>query len=342
MRCLRSRFALTVALSLFFVVVPASAQRIVLLRPATADVALLHAFGRLQGELRTYDFEVIVVDGSDVAPSPRQLAKVAEGARAVATISLVRSEGLATADVWISDRVTGKTTMRTIATSESREASSVLAVRAVDLLRTSLREFPQGERPPPDVVGAAPDQAPPHVREWAAVKPVRHRWSVEVGITVQSTLSNLGAVFGPCVSLGYNPAEQVGIAVGFQGPLSGARAGGNGASTSLSNEQVFAELRYRPIVRPSWAAGVTGAIGAHHLSVDGTARLPYVGRSDSAWTALLAAGPAFELRILGGASLIVFGRAVLLAPRPVVHVVERAIAYGRPALQAGGSLRADF
>jgi hypothetical protein len=338
----RSRFALTVALSVYFVVAPASAQRIVLLRPATADVALLQAFGRLQGELRTYDFEVVVVDGGNVAPSPRQLAKVAEDARAVATVSLVRSEGLATADVWISDRVTGKTTMRTIATSENREASSVLAVRAVDLLRTSLREFPEGERPPPDVVGASPDRAPPHVREWAATKPVRKPWSVEAGIAVQSTLSSLGALFGPCISLAYNPAEQVGVAVGFQGPLSGTREGKNGTSTSLRNEQVFAELRYRPIVRAGWAVEVTADIGAHHLSVEGAARLPYVGRSDSAWTALFAAGPAFELRIFGGASLLLFGRAVLLAPRPVVHAVETATAYGRPALQTGGSLRVNF
>src|SRR5207248_74460 len=112
---------------------------------------------------------------------------------AVASVSLVRSEGLATADVWISDRVTGKTTMRTIATAENREAPSVLAVRAVDLLRTSLREFSAGEGPPSDVVGASPERAPPRVREWATEKLSRPHWSVDAGVVLQSTLSSLGS-----------------------------------------------------------------------------------------------------------------------------------------------------
>src|SRR5262249_42428931 len=159
--------------------------------PRSADPALSQAFGRLKGELMTYDFEVIVVDADDVEPSPRRLAKAAEEAQAVASVSLVRSEGLATADVWISDRVTRKTTMRTTAPAANGEAPSVLAVRAVDLLRTSLREFSTGEAPPREVVGASPERAPAHVREWAAEKTTRLPWAVDAGIVLQSTLSKL-------------------------------------------------------------------------------------------------------------------------------------------------------
>jgi hypothetical protein len=336
-----SRPIVRAAVALLLLITSAGAQRIVLLRPRTADPALAQAFGRLKGELMTYDFEVIVVDGDGDA-SPRQLARVAEQARAVASVSLVRSEGLATADVWISDRVTGKTTMRTIATSEDREASSVLAVRAVDLLRTSLREFPPGERPPPDVVGATPERAPAHVREWAAAKPLRQPWSVEAGIVVQSTLSRLGSVYGPAISLGYDPSERVGFALGFQGPLSGAHASSQGATLALRNEQAFAEVRYRAFSRARWAAGASAALGAHRLDVEGTTKTPYVGRSDSAFTAFAAAGLTFELVLVRGAALLAFGRAVFLAPRPVAHVAEEALPYGRPALQTGASLRVEF
>jgi hypothetical protein len=330
------------AVTLLLLVTPASAQRIVLLRPTTADPALLQAFGRLQGELMTYDFEVIVLDAGDVAPSPRQLAQAAEQARAVASVSLIRSEGLATADVWISDRVTGKTTMRTIATAENREASSVLAVRAVDLLRTSLREISAGEGPPPEVVGASPERASPHVREWATGKPVRRRWSVEAGFVVQSTLSRLGSVYGPSISLGYDPSERVGLALGFQGPLSGAHASSERASLSLHNEQLFAEVRYRLVARARWSAEVTGAAGVHRLEVEGAARPPYVGRSDSAFTALTAAGLGLELRLAPSAALLAYGRAVLLAPRPVARMADTELSYGRPAVQAGASLHVDF
>ena len=336
-----SRPILRAAVALLLLTGPASAQRIVLLKPKTADPALTQAFGRLKGELMTYDFEVVVVEG-DVDTSPRQLARAAEQAHAVASVSLVRSEGLATADVWISDRVTGKTTMRTIATSEDREASSVLAVRAVDLLRTSLREFPPGERPPPDVVGASPERAPAHVREWALATPPRQPWSVEAGIVVQSTLSRLGSVYGPAISLGYGPSERVGVALGFQGPLVGGHAESRGATLALRNEQAFAEVCYRVFSGARWAAGARAAVGAHRLEVEGTTKAPYLGRSDSAWTALVAAGMTFEFVLVRGAALLAYGRAVLLAPRPVARVADTELPYGRPALQAGASLRVEF
>jgi hypothetical protein len=342
-RILRTKRALLwLVTALSFLASPASAQRIVLLRPKTADPALLQAFGRLKGELMTYDFEVVVVDAAELDASPGRLARAAEDARAVASVSLVRTEGLATADVWISDRVTGKTTMRTIATSEDREASTVLAVRAVDLLRTSLREFAPGERAPKDVVGASPERAPAHVREWAAEKPVRHPWSVEAGVVVQSTLSRLGSTFGPAISLGYDPSERVAVALGFQGPLSGARASDDSASLKLRNEQAFAELRYRAILRKSWSLAATGVVGVHHLEVDGTAKPPYVGRSDSAFTALGGAGFAFELNVARNVGLLVSGRVVFLGPRPVARLAEETLSYGRPALQGGASLRVEF
>jgi hypothetical protein len=342
-RLSRPKFvSVCLAVTLVLLAVPASAQRIVLLRPRTADPALLQAFGRLKGELMTYDFEVIVLDADDVEPSPRQLARAAEQVQAVASISLVRSEGLASADVWISDRATGKTTMRTIATAENREASSVLAVRAVDLLRTSLREFVAGEGPPPDVVGASPERAPPRMREWATAKPVRLRWSVEAGLVLQSTLSRLGSGYGPSIALGYAPSERVGLALGFQGPLSGAHASSETASLSLRNEQLFTEVRYRFVAGARWSAALTGAAGVHRLEVEGTARPPYAGRSDSAFTVLAAAGLGFELRLARSVALLAYGRAVFLAPRPVARMADTELSYGRPAAQAGTSLHVDF
>jgi hypothetical protein len=232
--------------------------------------------------------------------------------------------------------------MRTIATSEEREASSVLAVRAVDLLRTSLREFPAGERPPPDVVGAAPERAPPHVREWAAAKTSRKPWSVEAGIVVQTTFSSLGALFGPTILLGYSPAEPLSIALAFQGPLTGAQAKVEGASVSLHSEQTFAEVRYRPFIGPRWSAEATLGLGAHHLAVEGSAEPPFVGRSDSAWTALAALGLGVELKLAESVALLAFTRGIILEPRPVVRIAESSIAYGRPSLQAGANLRVYF
>jgi hypothetical protein len=165
---------------------------------------------------------------------------------------------------------------------------------------------------------------------------------VDAGAVLQSTLSSLGSVYGPSIALGYNPTERAGLALGFQGPLFGANASTGGASVSLRNEQLFAEVRYRLVAQPQWSFETTAAFGAHRAEVEGTAGPPYVGRSDSTFTALAAAGIGFELRLARTAALVASGRAVLLAPRPVVRVARTEFSYGRPALQSGVSLRVDF
>jgi hypothetical protein len=180
------------------------------------------------------------------------------------------------------------------------------------------------------------------VREWATGEPARRFWWVEAAFVLQSTLSTLGAVYGPSISLGARPFERVDLGIGFQGPLSGAEASMNGATVSLQAQQLFAEVRYRALTRARWALAATAAVGAHRFEVDGNAHAPYVGRSDTSLTALAAPGVGFELRLLPSALLVAFGRAVFLGPRPVVHAAGTEVAYGRPALQAGTGLRVEF
>jgi hypothetical protein len=149
----------------------AHAQRIILLCPPEADTSLTEAFNRLRGELSMHGFEVEIQTSAETI-SPENLASRADSVAAVASVSFVRSAGgYATADIKISDRITGKMTTRTIATPEGTDAASLLALRAVELLRASLREFGATAKPPKDIVGAAPDRASPSVRKWAEIQP---------------------------------------------------------------------------------------------------------------------------------------------------------------------------
>src|SRR5262249_36576795 len=136
-------------------------------RPPATDTTLSEAFNRLRTELALQDFEVGVLDSPGEALSADGLEAEAQKAGAFAGISLTRDAGGATADVCIADRVTGKRSQRRLAVAGVDRARRVLAVRAVDLLRSSLRELPPGERPPADVVGAVAEP-PPAVRTWSA------------------------------------------------------------------------------------------------------------------------------------------------------------------------------
>jgi hypothetical protein len=51
---------------------------------------------------------------------------------------------------------------------------------------------------------------------------------------------------------------------------------------------------------------------------------------------------AFQLNLTRSAALLLFGRAMLLAPRPVVRMADAEISYGRVVPQAGAGLRVAF
>ncbi len=320
----------------------ANAQTVVLLRPRAADPALLQAFGRLRGELAACDFEVVVAEAGAEVASPRVLARAADDARAVAAVALVRTEGLESADIWISDRATGKTSMRTIATAPSAEAPNLMAIRAVDLLRTSLREYARGEAPPPDVVGAFPERAPERTRAWAAAPRIERRWLVRPAVVMQSTLSNRTATVGPSIAFGAAVFPRMHLRAEFQGPLMGDYGAPSGASVSLRQEQAFVEGGYT--VASLWAFDleVFGGLGLHHLDVQGAASPPYIGHSDSAWAFLAEAGLGLDVRLGEAVSLAAGARAIFLTPRPIVQLAGALLPYGRPYLQGYGGLLVSF
>ena len=160
-----------------------------------------------------HGFEVEIQTSAE-AISPEDLASRAESMGAVASVSFVRSAGITTADIKISDRVTGKTSIRTIATPVGSAGASLLALRAVELLRTSLREYWGKGSIPNDIVGAAPERASPTVTQWAAppvpaqvtAKPKRsvtvaaapalHRYSVRADFVAAAMFGGPHAAYG--------------------------------------------------------------------------------------------------------------------------------------------------
>jgi len=327
------------ALALTLLSSVALAQRIVLLRPGSSDAALLSAFAHLQGELRAHDFEVVVVDTSGDA-TPDVLERAAEREGAVAAISLLRSSDVATADIWVSDRVTGKTSRRTVTTPPRPEGPSLLAVRAVDLLRASLREYGPQAKPPPDVVGAAPARAPARVLDWAE-KTDEQRFVLEAGVAVQVSPSDFSPGYGPALGLGYDLGQRLALRLTLQGPLWGSRYDGE-ASARLLQEQLMAELGWRFATAGALSFAAGAAVGAEHVSVQGEATAPYEPEGDSAWTALGGVGLGAHWRLARAAALSLRARALALAPEPVVQVGADRVSFGRPLLQLAGGLDVSF
>src|SRR5437762_2029391 len=92
----------------------ARAERVVLIRPEPSDPVLFDAWNRLAAELRIHRFEVEPIEATPGEMPGSALAASAEKQRATAAMALIRHGKEASVDLWLVDRASGKTTLRTI------------------------------------------------------------------------------------------------------------------------------------------------------------------------------------------------------------------------------------
>jgi hypothetical protein len=294
----------------------AFAQRVLLVRPPSTDVTLLEAFNRLRAELLLQDFEVAVLDAPPAGISADALESEAERTQAFAGISLTRDASGATADVCIADRVTGKRTQRRLAVAGVAQAPRVLAVRAVDLLRASLRELTEGQSPPKDVVGVAPGPPPPQLKAWSAPARLWQLRAAGAGLGA----GRFGAALGGAVSLLVQPTPRVRLGALLVGPLLGARYSASTGQASVRQELALARGAWNLLPAGSFRLGPSLGAGVYHLSAEGEVSKPLHGKSGSMLSFAGTAGAEAELRLTTTLSLNATFDALLLTPEPVVAV----------------------
>lgn len=336
-----SRFVSWGAALVVLLVAPAAfAQRVVLVRPPNTDAVLVEAFNRLRAELRLQSFEVVVVSADPALASPESVGTAATREDAFAGISITRRAGATSADVWIADRVTGKTTMRTLELKSQREAPSVLAVRAVDLLRSSLRELPPGEEPPPDVVHIDRAPVPEAVREWARPPPPPWRLRVEAGAL--GAVSGVGLAYGGGAALSRRMSERFRAGVAFFGPAVGGSWQTSTGNAIVRQEMAWVEGTFVALRAGNFELGASVGVGVYHLKATAEVEPPLVAQSDDVWSALGSVGPCAMLHVSEhfgfGAAIDVIG----LTPRPGIAVAEDAMVFQMPAFRMALGVGVEF
>lgn len=269
----------------------AALPRIVIIAPTSDDRISL----RLQAELRTLHFDVPDVEIAPNPPSRAQLEEAARKSEAVAAVRIVPSS--AGIEVWIVDRMTGKTVLREIVTKEGSAASgdATVALRVVELLRASLMELdaarpPEGEMAPPPLIREL--MAPPRhtVPAWpskvalpALDPPV---FSIELGPA--ALLSSGG--FSPSglvsAAVHYRPAEPFGASLLALIPIVPAVVSGPEGATSARVGLLGVGLRGTWTSPGSrWSPTLGGGISALWLHVDGQPAAHFTGSSASVFSA---------------------------------------------------------
>lgn len=305
-------------------------QRVVILEPRDDDAVLVDAFHRVEAELHIHHFETEVVD-EDAGTAPSDvLGQVAEASGALASIGFVRHAGKTSVEVWLVDRVSGKTTMRRLEVGKSPDAANVLAIRTVDLLRMSLGEYDPEEPPPPDVVNVERRPLPPAVQELATPE-TSYRLRIEAMSLFDGR--EFGFAFGPALGIHYVSAP-IELGVMLAGPLIGAELETSLGSASVWQELGWLEVRLTPLERARFRLAFSAGAGVHLMQARGQANPPLVSESDAVVSALGALGAHAELGVSRTVAFAASLRALGLLPPPGVAVLSEREKLGVPLLVA--------
>lgn len=334
------RALLILALAMLWLVRPneAWAQRVLLVKPPASDAALSEAFNRLRAELELQDFEVELLDANERQLSLEELEAATQRSDAFAGIALNRRGSGANADVSIADRVTGKISVRRLAIA-GQDSPRILAVRAVDLLRASLRELPVDERPPPDVVGVSTQPAPRSLRSFTAQ---REQFQVSAAAAALTSAHDISNGYGAVLGFWYRPTERLGVGINLVGPLVGARFRASVGSAALRQELAQVRATFDVLSVGRARLGPVLGAGVYHLQAQGEVAPPLNGETSAVWSFAASGGAEARLELTEVLALSGSVQGLLLTPRPVVAIDTELEQLGQPLLLAAIGLGVAF
>jgi hypothetical protein len=311
-------------------------ERVVLIAPAgEASEAIVH---QVAGELRAAGFAV-VTHARDSAPEAQELERIARDTESFAAIALWLPEGSYEAEVWVVDRMTGKTVLRRLDDpSRAGTRPSIFALRAVELLQASLLELDTGRKPQGDVAPSAPAErmvrnARPIVPAAPLPAPEPLAYALVAGLSVTGGPGGIPTAVAPSIGLGWHPSPPRSGQIQLTGPSVSTLEASEGSAT-IDQEMLLLRGTFQWLGRDANLGSyvVIGA-GAYRLGARGSASPSYEGTDSSLWAMAATAGPGATLSLGQGLRLFVETNAVVLMPQPEVRFAGRTVALaGRPWL----------
>jgi hypothetical protein len=318
----------------------ALAATVLIVRPVNSTQAMEETVVRIRGELLSAGFAVEMVDSAE-ANSRDQLEKLAAQRGADAALGIVGNTAPNSVEAWVVDRLTGKSVMRRLPYEpQSDRAPQTLAIRAIELLRSSFLEM---NLMPEERARA---EVPPEVERLVGVDVTPRRrelFGIEVGAAGILGGGGVGPVIVPV--LAFN------LALG-QHFLMQATLAGLGTRPSVTTKEGSAQVAqqlalfgfsYRFRQGGRWQPFVGLAAGALYTSAKGSAEYPKRGLSAHQWSLLMDAGAGCRLRLRDRFFLALAGHLQVAQPYPSLRFLDSDVASsGRPnvllALTAGAWL----
>lgn len=340
------RSTLTAALTLLVEMAALSsawAHTIVVARPDGSDAMLLEVFSRLCGELHMYGLKVDTVNGANGTLFSDNLAEASGSAEVIGGVAFLRTPGQASARIWTAGRTTGKESLRITVSIDDADAPSLLAIRTVDLLRASLRDFDLPEharleaRPTASSGLSLSTQAPS-----PAAPSGFERWTVRGGASTLWETGDLGAGFAANLGLARRISARLALELAITASVVGQAYATAAATARMRQEIGILTLVWRLVGRQRLSLDVFQGFGASYLSVSGEARPPWLPQSSSAWAAASSTGACLGLRLSEHLELAVSLAALFLLPRPVLEVANVSYPVHEPLVLVSGGFQYGF
>ena len=300
----------------------ATATEVVLIQPEAGDPVLAEALHRLRGELQAVGFTVQTGPGPD--HDPRWELEVAAGPTAKVGITLRRSRKGDGVDLWLLDRISGKTSIRSISVSlDSPEAPQLLAVQTVELLRASLAELvlaPRAGAPP------RPPLPPQLERLVAPPTPTFAGYHASIGVALRCA-SGLDPAVLPVLRVGKGIGPIV-LRLSLGATVVPTTARSDAGEIGISERLAAIELAYVPWARAPLSPFATVGVGVENVEVAalGTSA-GFAAITQSNWSASFSAGPGVVWRATSHFALA--GEAQLLLLVPDHRISAGGVAVGR-------------
>jgi hypothetical protein len=300
---------------------------------------MIETLVRLKGELTSAGFDTEIVDGAAAGSAPADargaLEQLAGRRGADAVVAIVGDLAPDSVEVWVIDKVTGKSVVRRVPFEPAAaRASETLAIRAIELLRSSFLEIDLAAHDRQNASGAAP---PPAVVRFVDVERVERRperFGVEVGGAAIMSLDGVGPALLPLVRfdwvLGPTLVAQAALAGLGTRPTVETQVGSAAVAQAYGllggSVRFRAGARLRPFAALSAGVLRTSVEGRPDATTD-------LGHAPSQWSFLVDAGLGAELRLPDRFTVSLAVHTQLAEPYPGVRFVGTVVATsGRPNL----------
>jgi len=318
--------------------------RVVVLVPPIDDDVMRNALARVSGELAAAPFKTVTAPIDPDGDIMAQIETAGNDRAATAAFAIVRDRdpGSGRVTVWVSNRVSGITTVEHMHVEGGNvdRAAARLAVETVELVRASLAEL--WPSPPTTAAPAATIERP--------AVPSRARVALSLGFGRVSDFGDAPGFWAPQVTASFGRDGHVGIRIAASGLASGADVSTTDGS-SARIERALLTLGAIRIFRPERTVQpIIGlGIGIQRVSAHGAATAPMLQEMhDRSATAGLATASGGVIVALGPHVAMIAEAEVLLSwPAVKVRIVETngetdVATLDRPSLFTHAGLLATF